>query len=96
MVRRLDMHKTQGIEHLFAIGMSKRKIARTLGIDRRSVDRHLADIHSKGAISQDTPIGETPTDPIHTVPSLTLRNATNLYATATLSKQNKCARGLYS
>jgi predicted ArsR family transcriptional regulator len=62
MVRRLDMHKTQGIEHLFATGMSKRKIARTLGIDRESVDRHLADIQSKGAISQEAPIGEAPTD----------------------------------
>ena len=49
MVRRLDMHKMQGIEHLFATGMSKRKIARMLGIDRKSVDRHLADIQSKGA-----------------------------------------------
>ena len=45
-VRWLDMHKTQGIEHLIATGMSKRKIARTLGIDRKSVDRHLADIQS--------------------------------------------------
>jgi DNA-binding CsgD family transcriptional regulator len=54
MVRRLDMHKTQGIEHLFATGMSKRKIARTLGIDRKSVDLHLADIHSKGANSWGT------------------------------------------
>jgi predicted ArsR family transcriptional regulator len=53
MVRRLDMHKTQGIEHLFSTGMSKRKIARTLGIDRKSVDRHLAEIQSKGAISQE-------------------------------------------
>jgi len=61
MVRRLDMHKTQGIEHLFSTGMSKRKIARTLGIDRKSVDRHLADIQSKGAISQEAPIGEAPT-----------------------------------
>jgi hypothetical protein len=57
MVRRLDMHKTQGIEHLFSTGMSKRKIARTLGIDCRSVDRHLADIQSKGAIFQEAPTG---------------------------------------
>ena len=61
MVRRLDMHNTQGIEHLFSTGMSKRKIARTLGIDRKSVDRHLAEIQSKGAISQEAPIGEAPT-----------------------------------
>ena len=56
-VRRLDMHKTQGIQHLFATGMSKRKIALTLGIDRKSVDRHLAEIQSKGAISQEAPTG---------------------------------------
>ena len=31
MVRRLDMDKTQGIEQLFASGMTKRQIARTLG-----------------------------------------------------------------
>jgi hypothetical protein len=61
MVRRLDMHKTQGIEHLFPTGVSKRKTARTLGIDRKSVDRHLADIQSKGAICQEAPIGEAPT-----------------------------------
>jgi predicted ArsR family transcriptional regulator len=58
MVCWLDMHKTQGIEHLFSTGKSKRKIARTLGIDRKSVDRHLAEIQSKGAISQEAPIGE--------------------------------------
>ena len=57
MVRRLDMHKTQGIEHFFSTGISKRKIARTLGIDRKSVDRHLAEIQSKGAISQEAPTG---------------------------------------
>ena len=57
MVRRLDMHKTQGIEHLFPTGVSKRMTARTLGIDRKSVDRHLADIQSKGAICQEAPTG---------------------------------------
>ena len=35
MVRRLDMDKTQGIEQLFATGMSRRQIARTLGVNRR-------------------------------------------------------------
>jgi len=60
MARRLDMHITQGIEHLFPTGMSKRKTVRTLGIDCKSVDRHLADIQSKGAISQEAPIGEAP------------------------------------
>ena len=49
MIRRLDMHTTQGIEHLYATGMSKRKIAKTLGINRKSVDRHLAEFQPKGA-----------------------------------------------
>jgi len=44
--------QNERIEHLFAKGLSKRKFARTLGIARRSVDRHLADIQSKGAESQ--------------------------------------------
>jgi hypothetical protein len=42
VVRRLDMDKTQGIEQLFATGMSIRQIARTLGINRKTADRHLA------------------------------------------------------
>jgi hypothetical protein len=61
VVRRLEMHKTLGIEHLFAKGMSKRKIARTLGIDRKSVDRHLVGSQSKGASLEKVPIGEAPT-----------------------------------
>jgi transposase len=58
VVRRLDMDKTQGIGQLFASGMPKRKIARTLGINRKSVDRHLAELASKGAIPQEALIGE--------------------------------------
>ena len=57
MVRRLDIRKTQRIEDLFATGMFKQKIARTLGIDRRLVDRHSADIQSKGAIFKEAPTG---------------------------------------
>ena len=49
MVRRLDMDKTQGIEQLFATGMSRRQIAMTLGVNRKFVDRHLATLESKGA-----------------------------------------------
>ncbi len=61
MVRRLDMDKTQGIEQLFASGMTKRKIARTLGINRKSVDRHLAGLRSKGATAVEALTGEAPT-----------------------------------
>jgi transposase len=61
LVRRLDMDKTQGIEQLYASGMAKRQIARTLGIDRKSVDRHLARLHAKGAISEKALTGEAPT-----------------------------------
>jgi len=61
VVRRLEKDKTQGIEQLFAAGMAKRKIARTLGINRKSVDRHLAELQSKGAISGKALTGEAPT-----------------------------------
>jgi transposase len=55
MVRRLDMHKTQGIEHLYATGLSKRKIAKTLGINRKSIDRQLAEFQPKGANTDQSP-----------------------------------------
>jgi hypothetical protein len=55
--RRLDMHKTQGIEHLSETGMSKRKIPKTLGINRKSVDLHLAESPSKGASTDQSPTG---------------------------------------
>jgi transposase len=58
VVRRLDMDKSQGIDQLFASGMSKRQIARTLGINRKSVDRHLAAGSSKGASAHEAPTGE--------------------------------------
>ena len=61
MVRRLDMDKTQGIDQLFASGMSRRQIARTLGINRKSVDRHLATSQLKGASVQEAPTGQAPT-----------------------------------
>ena len=67
MVRRLDMDKTQGIEQLFASGMSRRQIARTLDINRKSVDRHLASFDSKGASGPEAPTGHALTgsdDPI--------------------------------
>jgi transposase len=55
------MDKTQGIEQLFATGMSIRQIARTLGINRKTVDRHLAAFGSKGATAAEAPTGEAPT-----------------------------------
>jgi predicted ArsR family transcriptional regulator len=55
------MDKTQGIEQLFASGMSRRQIARTLEINRKSVDRHLASLESKGASGPEAPIGQAPT-----------------------------------
>ena len=60
MVRRLDMHKTRGIEHLFAIRMSKQEIARTLGIDRRSVDRFWPIFIQKGPFPKKRPSGKRP------------------------------------
>ena len=60
MVRRLEMDKTQGIDQLFASGMPKRKIAKTLGIDRKSVDRQLAGLSSKGASAAEALTGEAP------------------------------------
>jgi hypothetical protein len=59
VVRRLDMDKAQGIEQLLASGMSNRQVARTLGINRKSVDRHLTAIRSKGATATEAPTGET-------------------------------------
>ena len=41
--------------------MSRRQIARTLDINRKSVDRHLASLESKGASGPEAPIGQAPT-----------------------------------
>ena len=61
MARELKVDKKQGIEQLLAAGMPKRQIARTLGIDRKSVDRHVARLQPKGATSAEAPTGEAPT-----------------------------------
>jgi hypothetical protein len=55
------MDKTQGIEQLIASGMCRRQIARTIDINRKSVDRHLASLESKGASGPEAPIGKAPT-----------------------------------
>jgi transposase len=51
------MDKTQGIMQLFAAGMSERQIARTLDIDRKSVDRELRSQGAKGARQTKAPTG---------------------------------------
>lgn len=61
MARELAVDKKQGIEHLHASGMVERQIARTLGIDRKSVDRHLAGQLPKGASTHKAPTVEAPT-----------------------------------
>ena len=57
MANRLAMDKTQGIMQLFAAGMSERQIARTLDIDRKSVDRELRLQGAKGANPTKAPTG---------------------------------------
>lgn len=48
-----------GIDQLLGLGMSNRKTARTLEIERNSVDRHLAGNRSKGAKIGPALSGET-------------------------------------
>ena len=62
MANRLAMDKTQGIMQLFASGMSERQIARTLDIDRKSVDRELRAQGAKGASSAKAPTGSRTKD----------------------------------
>lgn len=52
------MDKKQGILHLHASGLSNRQIARTLGINRKSVDALVASERSKRATAPEAPLGK--------------------------------------
>jgi hypothetical protein len=56
------MDKTKGIMRLFASGMSERLIARTLDIDRESVDREFRAHGAKGGSSAKAPTGSRAND----------------------------------
>lgn len=58
MANQLAMDKVQAIKSLRASGMPERKIARTLGISRKAVRRHLGADSSKDT---QAPTGEAPT-----------------------------------
>lgn len=58
MANQLAMDKVQAIKSLRATGMSQRRIAKTLGISRKAVLRHLGRIPPKDAKA---PTGEAPT-----------------------------------
>lgn len=58
MANQLAMDKVQAIKSLRASGMPERKIARTLGISRKAVRRHLGEISSKDTKA---PTGKAPT-----------------------------------
>ena len=49
MYNHLSMDKARSIQHLHDLGWSRRKIAATLAVDRKSVKRHLEGQKSKGA-----------------------------------------------
>jgi len=58
MAHRLAMDKVHAITTLRAQGISERRIAKTLGISRKAVRRHLGRRAPKGTKA---PIGESPT-----------------------------------
>lgn len=58
MGKHLAMDKKQGILQLHASGISNRQIARTLGINRKSVDSLVAEFRSKRATPTEAPTGE--------------------------------------
>ena len=58
MANRLAMHKSQGIQSLAAAGHSERQIAKTVGVSRGAVRRHLG---RDGSKRTKAPTGEAPT-----------------------------------
>lgn len=58
MAHRLSMDKVQAIQHLRSLGWSLRRIAESLGVDRKAVRRHLRLPDAKGT---QAPTGEAPT-----------------------------------
>lgn len=61
MARHLAVDKTQGISHLHDSGMSNRQIAKALGINRKSVDKHVAEVIAKRANDSKAPTAQAPT-----------------------------------
>jgi IS30 family transposase len=59
MANQLAMDKVQAIKGLRASGMTERRIARTLGISRKAVRRHLGRDPSKDTKA---PTGKAPTE----------------------------------
>lgn len=55
MAYRLAMDKSHSINHLHSLGYSQRRIARTLGISRGAVRRHLAELAPKSTTDSEVP-----------------------------------------
>lgn len=56
-MRRLAIDKKQYFEWLDASNMAKRKVDIAIETDRKSVDRHLVGLTSKGTNAQESPVG---------------------------------------
>lgn len=56
-MRRLAIDKKQCFEWLDASNMAKRNVDIAIETDRKSVDRHLVGLISKGTNAQESPVG---------------------------------------
>ena len=61
MANQLAMDKVQAIKSLRASGMTERRIARTLGISRKAVRRHLGHLEQNPSKDTKAPTGKAPT-----------------------------------